>query len=71
MVWVIVEDCVDKVFNRFDLVFFVVYCVRVMLVGELIIVECDNDKNLVVVFWEIVDEGVIFEMFCEEYIIFL
>lgn len=65
MVCVIVEDCVDKVLNCFDLVMLVVYCVCEIVVGSLLIVDCDNDKNLVVFLCEIVDEMQLVDELCE------
>lgn len=65
MVCVIVEDCVDKVLNCFELVMFVVYCVCEVLVGLVIIVDCDNDKNFVVVLCEIVEEIQLVDDLCE------
>lgn len=68
MVCVMVEDCVDKVLNRFDLVLLVGYCVWLILFGVLIMIECDNDKNLVVVLREIVFEIILFEDMKEDLI---
>lgn len=55
MVCVIVEDCIDKVENWFEFVLFVVYCVCMIFSGLLFMIDCDNDKNLVVVLCEIVE----------------
>lgn len=71
MVCVIVEDCIDKVDNWFELVLFVSYCVCQILQGVGIMIDCDNDKNLVVVFCEIVDEMLFLEDLKEDFIYLL
>lgn len=59
MARVTVEDCVDKVTNRFDLVLFAAHRARGMSAGAEILVERDNDKNPVVALREIADEKLV------------
>ena len=56
MARVTVEDCVDKIPNRFELVLFSAHRARGMSAGSEIFVERDNDKNPVVALREIADE---------------
>ena len=56
MARVTVEDCVDKVPNRFDLVMFASQRSRDIANGASIEVDRDNDKNPVVALREIADE---------------
>ena len=56
MARVTVEDCVDKIPNRFELVLFAAHRARGMSAGSEILVERDNDKNPVVALREIADE---------------
>ncbi|MEM8588451.1 MAG: DNA-directed RNA polymerase subunit omega [Pseudomonadota bacterium] len=58
MARVTVEDCVEKVPNRFDLVMFAGQRARNITAGEELTVERDNDKNPVVALREIADETV-------------
>ena len=58
MARVTVEDCIDKVENRFDLVLLASHRARMISSGGQITVERDNDKNPVVALREIADEGV-------------
>ena len=55
MARVTVEDCVDKVPNRFDLVMLAAHRAREISTGGQIAVERDNDKNPVVALREIAD----------------
>ena len=48
MARVTVEDCIDKVSNRFDLVLLAAHRAREISSGSAITVERDNDKNPVV-----------------------
>ncbi len=57
MARVTVEDCVDKVPNRFDLVMFASHRAREISTGAPIHVDRDNDKNPVVALREIADEA--------------
>ena len=59
MARVTVEDCVDKVTNRFELVLFASHRARGMSAGAELLVERDNDKNTVVALREIADEQVV------------
>lgn len=56
MARVTVEDCVDKVPNRFDLVLLAAHRAREISSGAPITVERDNDKNPVVALREIAEE---------------
>ena len=56
MARVTVEDCVDKVPNRFDLVMLAAHRAREISSGSVITVDRDNDKNPVVALREIADE---------------
>ncbi|RMF01417.1 MAG: DNA-directed RNA polymerase subunit omega [Alphaproteobacteria bacterium] len=58
MARVTVEDCVDKVPNRFELVLLASHRARMISAGAPITVERDNDKNPVVALREIADETV-------------
>ncbi|WP_223596897.1 DNA-directed RNA polymerase subunit omega [Brucella suis] len=56
MARVTVEDCVDKVENRFELVLLAGHRARQISQGVPITVDRDNDKNPVVALREIADE---------------
>ncbi|MEJ6399282.1 DNA-directed RNA polymerase subunit omega [Yoonia sp. 208BN28-4] len=56
MARVTVEDCVDKVPNRFELVMLAAHRAREIASGAPITVARDNDKNPVVSLREIADE---------------
>lgn len=56
MARVTVEDCVDKVDNRFELVLLASHRARQISQGGQITVDRDNDKNPVVALREIADE---------------
>lgn len=56
MARVTVEDCVDKVPNRFDLVMLAAHRAREISAGAAITVDRDKDKNPVVALREIADE---------------
>ena len=58
MARVTVEDCIDKVDNRFDLVLLASHRGRMISSGAAITVERDNDKNPVVALREIADETI-------------
>ncbi len=66
MARVTVEDCVDKVQNRFDLVMLAAHRARVISSGAPITVERENDKNPVVALREIAAETVEPETLLEE-----
>lgn len=55
MARVTVEDCVDKVTNRFDLVLLAAHRARVLSSGAPLLVDRDNDKNPVVALREIAE----------------
>ena len=56
MARVTVEDCVDKVPNRFELVMLAAHRAREITAGSVLTVDRDNDKNPVVALREIADE---------------
>ncbi|MBR9762065.1 MAG: DNA-directed RNA polymerase subunit omega [Rhodobacteraceae bacterium] len=56
MARVTVEDCVDKVPNRFELVMLAAHRAREVSSGSQITVDRDNDKNPVVALREIAEE---------------
>ncbi len=58
MARVTVEDCIDKVENRFELVLVASHRARMIAAGSPITVERDNDKNPVIALREIADKGV-------------
>ena len=58
MARVTVEDCVDKVPNRFELVLLAAHRSRMIREGSPITVDRDNDKDPVVSLREIADESV-------------
>ena len=58
MARVTVEDCVDKVSNRFDLVLFAAQRARQISGGADLTIDRDRDKNPVVALREIADETV-------------
>jgi DNA-directed RNA polymerase subunit omega len=56
MARVTVEDCIDKVDNRFELVLLAGHRARLISQGAAITIDRDNDKNPVVALREIADE---------------
>jgi DNA-directed RNA polymerase subunit omega len=58
MARVTVEDCVEKVTNRFELVLLAAHRARAISAGAPIAVERDNDKNPVVALREIANGAV-------------
>ena len=58
MARVTVEDCVDKVPNRFDLVLFAAQRARQISGGADLTIDRDRDKNPVVALREIADETI-------------
>lgn len=58
MARVTVEDCIDKVPNRFSLVLLAAHRARAVAAGEPLTVGRDNDKNPVVALREIAEETV-------------
>ena len=59
MARVTVEDCVDKVSNRFDLVLLASHRARQISGGAELTIERDRDKNPVVALREIAEETVL------------
>jgi DNA-directed RNA polymerase subunit omega len=55
MARVTVEDCVDKVSNRFELVLLAAHRARAISTGSAITVDPDNDKNPVIALREIAE----------------
>jgi DNA-directed RNA polymerase subunit omega len=58
MARVTVEDCIDKVENRFELVLLAAHRARMISAGSDITVDRDNDKNPVVALREVADETI-------------
>jgi len=58
MARVTVEDCIDKVENRFELVLLASHRARMISSGSPLTVDRDNDKNPVVALREIADQTV-------------
>src|SRR6267154_2778023 len=58
MARVTVEDCIDKVDNRFDLVLLAAHRARMISSGSQLTVDRDNDKNPVVSLREIADSSI-------------
>jgi DNA-directed RNA polymerase subunit omega len=58
MARVTVEDCVDKIPNRFELVLIAAHRARAITNGSAITVDPDNDKNPVIALREIADRTV-------------
>ncbi|MEO0383117.1 MAG: DNA-directed RNA polymerase subunit omega [Pseudomonadota bacterium] len=59
MARVTVEDCVDKVENRFDLVLLAAHRARLISSGAELTIDRDRDKNPVVALREIADETIL------------
>jgi DNA-directed RNA polymerase subunit omega len=68
MARVTVEDCIDKVNNRFELVLLASHRARMISQGQSIRVARDNDKNPVVALREIADAVTVPEDLKEELI---
>lgn len=58
MARVTVEDCIEKIENRFDLVLMAAHRARMISSGSQITVDRDNDKNPVVALREIGDGAI-------------
>ena len=58
MARVTVEDCIDKVDNRFDLVLLAAHRARMISSGSQLTIDRDNDKNPVVSLREIADSTI-------------
>ncbi len=68
MARVTVEDCVDKIPNRFELVMLAAHRARELSAGAELTVDRDNDKNPVVALREIAEETLTAEQLRESYI---
>lgn len=68
MARVTVEDCIDKVDNRFDLVLIAAHRARMISSGAQITVDRDNDKNAVVALREIAETTLSPEDLTEDFI---
>jgi DNA-directed RNA polymerase subunit omega len=68
MARVTVEDCVDKIPNRFELVLLASHRARAISAGGQIVVDRDNDKNPVVALREIAEKKVIADDLLEDFI---
>jgi DNA-directed RNA polymerase subunit omega len=68
MARVTVEDCIDKLPNRFELVLLAAHRARLLSQGAPLTVDRDNDKNPVVALREIADETIVPDDLREEYI---
>ena len=58
MARVTVEDCIDKIDNRFELVMIAAQRARTLSSGAELTVERDNDKNCVIALREIAEETI-------------
>jgi len=58
MARVTVEDCIERIPNRFELVLTASHRARAIQKGELLTIDRDNDKNPVVALREIADETI-------------
>ena len=68
MARVTVEDCIDKIPNRFELVLLSGHRARTISAGAQIAVDRDNDKNPVVALREIADEKIACDDLREDFI---
>lgn len=71
MARVTVEDCVDKIPNRFELVLLASHRARSITSGSSLIVDRDNDKNPVVALREIASTKLKPEVLREEFLLSL
>jgi DNA-directed RNA polymerase subunit omega len=55
---VTVEDCVDKIPNRFELVLLAAHRARAIKSGSHITIEAENDKNPVIALREIAEKTI-------------
>lgn len=58
MARVTVEDCVDKVQNRFELVLLAAHRARAIATGSAITIDPENDKNPVIALREIAEQTI-------------
>jgi DNA-directed RNA polymerase subunit omega len=68
MARVTVEDCIDKIPNRFELVLLASHRARTISAGAQIAVNRDNDKNPVVALREIADKKISTDDLKEDFI---
>jgi DNA-directed RNA polymerase subunit omega len=68
MARVTVEDCIDKIPNRFELVLLASHRARTISAGAQIAVARDNDKNPVVALREIADKKIASDDLREDFI---
>ena len=68
MARVTVEDCIDKIENRFDLVLLAAHRARLISSGQQILVDRDRDKNPVVALREIAETALPPEDLSEDFI---
>jgi DNA-directed RNA polymerase subunit omega len=68
MARVTVEDCIDKIPNRFELVLLAAHRARTISAGAQIAVQRDNDKNPVVSLREIADKKILPDDLKEDFI---
>ena len=68
MARVTVEDCVDKVENRFELVLIASHRARMIAAGAPAMVDRDNDKNPVIALREIAESALVPENLKEDFI---
>jgi DNA-directed RNA polymerase subunit omega len=68
MARVTVEDCIDKVDNRFELVLLASHRARMIASGSALTIDRDRDKNPVVALREIADETIQPDDLKEEFI---
>ena len=68
MARVTVEDCIDKIPNRFELVLLASHRARTISAGAQIAVQRDNDKNPVVALREIADKKIATDDLREDFI---
>ncbi|MBL4597288.1 MAG: DNA-directed RNA polymerase subunit omega [Robiginitomaculum sp.] len=68
MARVTVEDCIEKVDTRFDLVLLSAHRARAILSGAPLLVERNNDKDTVVSLREIAEEAVSIPVLLESFI---
>lgn len=68
MARVTVEDCIEKVPNRFQLVLLAAHRARMIRAGSELTIERDNDKDPVVSLREIAQEAVDIDLVTESYV---
>lgn len=66
MARVTVEDCIDKVDNRFDLVLLAAHRARLIAAGSPILVDRERDKNPVVALRELAEDKITSKAIAED-----